>query len=258
MDGIPKLKGYKNTKKAKKIESAQKIVKYFNSKKIEVDAIGIVSKTNGQFVHWACDSINRARTMLNASWEVEGTTPTYLNWNGSKIPRTTILGLCIYANIMSIMALKAETLVAKEPTQSFKLCLDALPNNSNLGMSFMEALSQENEIASMWKQNMKSGASFEVGVFDKWLGKDKKWHPGKKHPNSILVDWMVVSCMAKVNPKQLKTEGGYTDEEIEKIAGIWDAAFRKSIIDVDDEDYIKNVKNHAATKNTVNNETNNT
>ncbi len=249
MEGIPKLKGYKNTKSTKKIDSAKKIISHLNRNELIVDAIGIVSRTDGQFIHWACDSINRARDMLKAKWEVEDKVPTYLIWQGKRIPRSTVMGLSIYASIMPIIALRAVFFAKKDPTRSFKLCLDALPNNSKLGMELMKAMNKEEEIALMWEQNVELGARFEIGTLDKWKGKDNKWHPGKKHPNSILVDWMAVGCLAKVNQGQLKAEGNYTSQEIFQLANIWESASTKSIFDLDDKEFMKKVKSHWDSKN---------
>ena len=242
MSGVNKLKGYKGTKRNLKIDSAKRIIEHFNTTGNEVDTIGYASRTNGQFILWACDVINSSRKRINAEWEVVDKTPTHLLWNGKRIDRSTVLGLSVYAGILPLIALRAEMITGDETNKKIKLCLDNLPKNSLLGMSLMKEFKDEQMIADMWKQNMIDGTSFEVGTFHKYLGPTGKWHPAKKHPNSILVDWFAVSCLAKINPSQLQKEGSYSDIEIEKLAEIWDVATVKDIRDLDDKDLQQKIK----------------
>ena len=242
MSGVKALKGYKATKRNLKIESAKRIIEHFNNTDNEVDAIGYASRTNGQFIHWACNVINNSLERIQAEWEVVDNIPTHLLWNEKRIDRSTVLGLSVYAVMLPLIALRAEMITAKETDKKIKLCLDNLPKNSLLGMSLMEELKDEKMIAEMWNQNMIDGTSFEVGTFHKYLGPTGKWHPAKKHPNSILVDWFAVSCLAKINPAQLQKEGGYSDTEIEELSEIWDVAKVNDIRDLDDNDLQQKVK----------------
>lgn len=242
MVGVKKLKGYKDTKRKLKIESVERIIEHFSNTDSEVDAIGYASRTDGQFIHWACEIINKSRIRINANWEVIDNIPTHLSWNGKRIDRSTAFGLSAYAGILPLIALKADMMTGKEPQKKIKLCLDNLPKNSLLGMSFMKELKDEPMIADQWKKNMEEGTSFEIGTFHKYLGPTGKWHPAKKHPNSILVDWFAVSCLAKINPSQLQKEGSYSDKEVEKLAEIWNIASFKVIHDLDDQSLIEKLK----------------
>ncbi|NQZ53843.1 MAG: hypothetical protein HRT93_06275 [Piscirickettsiaceae bacterium] len=244
MSGVKKLKGYKDTKRKLKIDSAKRIIEHFNTTDDEVDAIGYASRTNGQFILWACDVINKSRKRINAEWEVVDNIPTHLLWNGKRIDRSTVLGLSAYAVILPLIALRAEIITSNETNKKIKLCLDNLPKNSLLGMNLMKEFKDEQMIADMWKQNMSDGTSFEVGTFHKYLGLTGKWHPAKKHPNSILVDWFAVSCLAKINPSQLQKEGSYSDIEIEELARIWDVAKSDDIRDLDDKELQQKVKEY--------------
>ena len=60
----------------------------------------------------------------------------------------------------------------------------------------------------------------------------------------LINNWMVVACMTKVDPKQLKNEGNYSSNEIKIFADVRDSTFSDSIIDVDDEELMKKVKEH--------------
>ncbi len=244
MSGISKLKGYKNTGKEYKTESAQRIIDALSNKDYKVDAIGLASRTDGQFVQWACETINRLRERLKAEWEVIDNVPTHLKWKGNRLDRATVLGLSTYASILPIIALRAEILTNSLPIKKIKLCLDKLPNNFSLGMDLMKEFKDEPMIAEMWKENMKRGATFEVGIFDKWQKILGKWSPAKKHPNSILVDWFAASCMANINPQQLQEEGNYSIKEIEKIAEIWRVSNSKNILNLDDNELLEKIKAH--------------
>ena len=103
MKGIPKLKGYKYTKRKLKISSAQKIIDYLENKKIEIDAIGFASRTNGQFVHWACDTINRSRELIGAEWEIQNGNPEY-RVSCSDNPSSSLSGIGKTGNILDRLA----------------------------------------------------------------------------------------------------------------------------------------------------------
>ena len=244
MEGVKKLKGYKRTKRKLKLDSAQRIIDTLNTKSYEVDAIGFGSRTDLQFVQWACDTINSSRARIGAEWDVLGNIPTHFRWNNERIDRATVLGLSTYASILPIIALRAEMLTRGSETSKIKLCLDNLPNNSDWGMDLMRALGDDPKIAPMWRENMSHGATFEIGIFHKWKNRFGRWVPGKLHPNSILVDWFAASCMANVNPGQLKTEGNYSDKEVEKIAEIWHASSSDDIRDLDDPELQKKINAH--------------
>lgn len=244
MLGVRKLKGYKDTKRKLKIESAERIIEHFSTTDSEVDAIGYASRTDGQFIQWAIQIINNSRQRINANWEVVNNSPTHLLWNGKRIDLSTVLGLSVYAGILPLIALRTEIITSKEPLKKIKLCLDNLPKNSLLGMNLMKEFKDEPMIADMWRQNMVDGTSFEVGTFHKYLGLTGKWHPAKKHPNSILVDWFAVSCLAKINPSQLQKEGNYSDKEVEKLAEIWSIAKFNDIRDLDDKNLQQKIKAH--------------
>ena len=234
MEGVKKLKGYKKTKRKLKLDSAQRIIDTLSSKSYEVDAIGFGGKTNGQFVKWACDTINSSRARLGAEWDLKDGIPTHFIWNKKRIDRATVLGLSTYASILPLIALRAEMITRQSKISKIRLCLDNLPNNSSWGMNLMKELKDDPKIAPMWAENMSHGATFEVGIFHKWKNRFGRWVPGKLHPNSILVDWFAASCMANINPSQLKAEGKYTDPEVDKIAEIWYASSSDDIRDLDD------------------------
>ncbi len=244
MGGVKNLKAYKRTKRLLKVDSAERIVEALNNKEHEVDAIGFGSRTNGQFIHWACDNINRSRERIGAEWKIHNGEPTHLIYKGEKIDRSTALGLAAYTSILPIIALRAEMITHGGPIKKFKLCLDSLPNNSLLGMDLMNQLKDDDEIMEMWRDNMSRGASFEVGIFHKWKNMLGKWHPAKRHPNSILVDWFAASCLANIRPEQLQEEGNYRDNELDKIAAIWHKAVNSDIRDLDDKKLQDRIKAH--------------
>ncbi|MEZ4793863.1 MAG: hypothetical protein R2783_10480 [Gelidibacter sp.] len=88
MEGIKGLKAYKSTGTSKKVDSAKTIIDAINQKSIEIDAIGFTGKTNGNFVTWACDAVNRANQSLGGKWEG---TQEYFDWDGHKLNNTEIL-----------------------------------------------------------------------------------------------------------------------------------------------------------------------
>ena len=238
MEGVPNLKAYKDTKRSNKVESAHNIIDSLSKKGIEIDAVGFAGKMNGCFVQWACDTINRSISMLGATWETQGDIPTHLNWNGERLDRSSVLGLSLYTSILPLIALRAEIITRVQQNRTIRLCLDPLPNNSKLGMELMGVMKEEKDIAKMWKENRERNARFEVGTFNKWQSAQGKWHPGKKHPNSILVDWFAVSCLANVSPDQLMLEGKYSKDEVNTLANIWKSVHKElpySIINLDDE-----------------------
>ena len=252
MDGVPDLRAYKKTRpKRRKLRAADKIIEGITQKSIEVDVIGVVGKTNGQFIHWSIDTINRIRESIGAEWEVIDKTPTSLKWNGYIYPLSHALGLSLYAMMLPIIALKSEKLSYgnTHDVTKIKLCLDALPLSSIEGIELMAALNAEPHIAKMWHENGRRGFSFEVGIFDSYQSDDGQEISGKDHPNAILVDWFAASCLAKVNPEQFQAEGSFSDAEVEHISSIWDTACKQarctaSIIDVDDTEYQRKVNEH--------------
>jgi hypothetical protein len=251
MQGIRKLKAYKNTPGKKKIDSAKKIIDTLNSKKIEIDAIGFAGKSNGQFVTWACDTINRSRKMLGAEWELKENSPENLLWKNHKFHISTALGLSLYTSILPLFGLRAEILSYGGETNKIKLCLDALPHNSEIGMKLMEEMRNESEIAKMWKANMERGAEFEVGTFLKYKNQKETWSPAKHHPNMVLADWFAVSCMANIDPEQLQKEGKYSSSDIDVLSNIWKSSetpVSTPIRDLDDPKLIKQIKDSEKNK----------
>lgn len=247
MSGIRKLKAYKNTGGKKKIESAKKIIDTLQARKIEVDAIGFAGKTNGQFVKWSCETINRSRKFMGAVWEVIENSPENLIWNGHKFHRSTTLGLSLYASILPLIGLRAEILTYGSETNKIKLCLDALPHNSEMGMKLMEGMRNEPQIAEMWKQNMERGAEYEVGTFLKYKNIKNTWSPAKSHANMILADWFAVSCLANVDPEQLQKEGGFNSSEIDVLSNIWkssETTISTPIRDLDHPKLQEQIKKH--------------
>lgn len=251
MEGVKGLKQYKKTRsKKRKLKVAKKIVKALSDGSLKVDGISLTGKMNGQFVHWACETINRNREALGASWETEDNIPTHLIWNGDRYPRDTVLGLCVYASMLPIIGLKAAIVCKGSEVKHIKIALDHLPHCSERGTRLLNAfLDSDKYLSEMWSQNQKYGHSFESGVFESYIDNDGNLRSGKEHPNSILVDWLAASCMAKINPDQLKEEGGFDDDEIAEIAKIWDALKvhgSSSLRDLDDPELIRMVAEHAA------------
>jgi len=241
-EGVPGLKPYKKTRKERKKAAAEKIIEALTND-ISVEAIGIAGKSNGAFIHIACDIINRSREMLGAHWETRDGVPTHLIWNENSLNRSRVLGLSIYAGILPIIGLRAAMMTAGLPPRKFYLLLDNLPIDSQIGMDLIDAMFKESDIAQMLEENRRYGAEYEIGVFGRWKDENGLWHKGKCHPNAILVDWFSVSCMAKVNPEQVQKEAGHSYEYIDLIASIWDYSFEPkkwSIINLDDPDYIAN------------------
>lgn len=252
MSGVPKLRQYKKTRpKGRKLLTANRIAEYLKEESIEVDVIGVVGRTSGQYLSWAIDTINRARVLIGADWVLKNGKPVSLQWKGCIFPISHVFGLCVYSGMLPIIALRTLILVdhADFPVKNINLFLDTLPHQSPQALALMKALLIEPEIANMWKQNEEQGYSFEFGVLKSCEDDNGAIYSAKDHPNFILVDWLAASCLAKVNPEQLIKEGGYSDSEVDKIAKIWDAANDQSrgsanIIDVDDPEYLKKVSSH--------------
>lgn len=251
MGGVKGLNQYKKTRnRARKLKGAKKIVKALTDGSLKIDGVSFTGKMNGQLVHWACETINRNRETLGASWETEGKVPTHLLWNGDRYPQATVLGLCVYASILPIIALRAATICKGSEVKHIKIALDHLPHCSERGTRLLNALlDNDQNLREMWSQNQKYGHSFELGVFESYIDNDGNRRSGKKHPNSILVDWLAASCMAKVNPDQLKEEGGFDEAEVAEIAKIWDTLKihgSSCLRNFDDPELIRMVKEHAA------------
>lgn len=237
MTGVPKLKSYKSTGGKKKVESAKRIIETLTSGKIELDAIGFTGKSNGQFIQWACDTINQARPIIGGEWQIVNGVPEKYLWNGHSFHRSTALGLSVYSAILPLIGLRAEILTRGSDTNKIKLCLDPLPHESENGMKFMNQMSTINEIAIMWKENQARGKQFEIGTFYNYENKNGTRSPAKHHPCMILSDWFAVSCLANIDPKQLQEEGNSSEAEIDVFAQIWKSSGTKistQIINLDD------------------------
>ncbi|NNE89437.1 MAG: hypothetical protein HKN27_15320 [Silicimonas sp.] len=251
MEGIAGLKQFKKTRTIKrKLKAANRIVEALSDGSLALDGIAVTGKMNGHFAHWACDAVDRNRNELEGEWQLEDGKPTHLLWNGHSYPRDTALGLSIYANMLPIIGLQSARLCKNEYPKHMKLALDQLPHCSERGTSFMDALlGSDKDIQSMWDRNRKWGHTFELGVFESYRAQDANTITAKEHPNSVLVDWLAASCMAKVDPEQLKAESGFTDDQVAIIAEIWDALNHhgsSEMINVDDAELAKMVTAHAA------------
>lgn len=253
MEGIEGLNQYKRIRtKERKLRAAKKIVDVLESGSLQVDGVALTGKMDGQFVRWACETINQNSAALGAEWEADGSIPTHLNWNGNRYSRNNVLGLCVYASILPIIGLHAATICRDSDVSKIKIALDQLPYCSHRGTLLMNAiLDNDIDIREMWNRNHKYGHTFELGVLDSYIDQDSQFQSGKTHPNAILVDWLAASCIAKINPEQLKAEGGFNHPEIAEIAAVWDALKvhgSASLHDLDDPKLIRQVVEHESAR----------
>ena len=239
MSGLAGLNHFKKTRTHKrKRRAALRIAQHIRNGGAQYDVIAVVGKMNGQFASWACDSINNARASIGAEWELDGNAPRKLNWNGSSFDVASGLALCLYAGILPIFGLRASILCRNLETKLFKICLDALPHQSDRAISLITAIMDNNpDFMDMWQQNTQHGQTFEIGVLSTFADALGVNRPAKNHPNFVLADWFAASCLAKFNPNQVEMESGLATEDVRLLASVWDAAAkygRVTLIDVDD------------------------
>jgi hypothetical protein len=246
MNGVQELRPYKNTRgKDKKIKAARSIIDALETKEIEVDCIGIVGMTNGQFVNWACEGINRALKALGLVWDIKDSAPKKLKWNGFSFHLTEALGLSLYSQFLPLVGAQVAKICKDDKCRSVKLILDALPHSSEKGLALMNALREIPEVAQMWRANVEKGFNYQFGKLDTFINGEGVATAGKSHPNAILADWLVASCLANSNPQQVQSEGKFSNDEVQEIASVWRCAQRHRsaiCIDVDNRDLNARVK----------------
>lgn len=255
--GMPKLASYKKTRgKNRKLKRAAQLIDYLDAEKIELDVIAVSGISNGSYVQWACDSINRVRPKIGAEWVLENGSPVALSWNNNIYPRSNVLGISLYAGLLPILALRAKMRLeaVQQREKHVKLCLDRLPLDANAGIRLLNAFHQDDDIGEMWRDNCSGGYSFQTGIFDSYIDPtDGRSKEGKDHPLAILVDWMAQACMAKIAPEPFREENNFDENETSQIAAIWDTVDNQQrgyaqIIDVDDPEYIKRATEHMRTR----------
>ena len=251
MKGVEGLRPYKKTTpKKRKMSSVDKIIQSFDKGDIQVDVVGVAGKPKGSFIQNSTNLINKNKEKLGGRWIVnEHGAPKSFYCGGHKYPIANLLGLCLYAEMLPIIALRLESRVyrKKDEVISIKLCLDRLPHNSEKGLELMNRLSALDEgIQAMWNENMSRKAQYVYGVLDQFEDPQGVMTEGKNHPCSILIDWFAAFCLAKVNPEQIQQEGGYTSQEVDELASIWDLMGRLEgcssyLLNVDDPVLINKV-----------------
>jgi len=250
-EGVSKLKQYKATKKSKKAVEALRITKLIKSGGLPFNSVFIAGKMTGQFINWAIESLNRNKDELGISWEQpESSSKPIMLWKGKSINIALATGLSLYTNMLACLVLKYAIIASKQgKIGHLKVALDNLPNDSALGMELMQALAKTDpDIQEMWSSNQENNISFEIANLKSYQDTDGKQKPAKTNPHVILVDWLAASCIAKLNPKQLKSETGFTNEEIRAIASIIEAAEARGaaqIINVDDPETAEKIINHS-------------
>ena len=254
MEGMPGLASYKKTRtKKRKLNRAQQLYDHLKEEKTEVDIVAVTGMSDGAYARWAIDAINRVRPKIGGQWRLEGTTPVAFEWNGNIYPRANALGISLYAGILPLVALRAKIRLenAGQQEKDVKLCLDRLPLDAEAGIRLLKAFLVDDEIAEMWADTRRGGYSFESGILESYVDENGVSQPGKKHPNSNLVDWMAQACMATVAPGEFQKENEFSDSEVEQIAALWTAVENQcrgsaSITDVDDPELIAKVTMHWA------------
>ncbi len=247
MNGVAGLRPYKNVRRSKKSDVARSIVAALTSRIIEVDCIGVIGMTNGQYVNWACEGINRAPKSLGMTWSLKNSAPHRLQWNGHKFHLFEALGISLYAQFLPLIASRAADICKREEARCVKLILDALPHNSMKGLALLNALCGIPDVKEMWKRNLSKGFKFHFGQLESYEDSEGKSLLGKSHPNAILADWFAASCLANSRPQQVKDKSQLTDDDVDVIASIWRCAqnHRSALcIDVDDPEVFAKVKSH--------------
>lgn len=251
-EGMPGLRKYGKVRtKKRKLRAARQLLDYLDRELVELDLVAATGLSNGIYARWACEAINRIRPKIGAEWNVEGSTPISLSWNGNVYPRSNVLGISLYAGMLPIIALRAKTRLehSEQHVRHVKVCLDNLPLDAEAGSLLLNEFSKDDDIMAMWRENMRSGFTFETGILQSYVDKHGDTQRGKNHPCALLVDWMAQSCMATIAPEQFQAERKeepFTDSEVEEIAALWEAVDKQAcgwaqIIDLDDQDYMKKV-----------------
>jgi hypothetical protein len=157
-EGVPGLNKYGKVRTRKrKLRAARKLLDHLYREVVELDVVAAAGMSNGVYVRWACDAINRIRSKIGAEWTVEGSTPTSLLWNGNVYPRSNVLGISLYAGLLPIIALRAKTRLegSRQPVKHIKVCLDNLPLDAEAGTLLLNQFYQDDDIMAMWKENMR-------------------------------------------------------------------------------------------------------
>ena len=241
---------YKQFKKTRsnwrKIRTVTKLKKQIQDGHFDIKAISLVGKMNGHYVRWACDSLNHAYTKIGAEWTIENDQPKSLSWKGHIFELKHALGISIYSSMLAIIGLRF-AIFAKNQQKYEKLLfvLDNLPIDSAAGMELMKAISMTSDNLEMWKRNLEYEVTFQIANLASYSNEHIINVPGKEHPIGILSDWLSVSSLAKINPKQVKVESGFSDKDIDRFVELWEAVnSRRSfdLINVDDPEVINKVK----------------
>lgn len=247
--GTFEFKQFKKTRtKKRKISTVKKLTEQIQNGFFDIKAISIVGKMNGNYVHWACESINNAYKKIGAKWNLVEGRPKSLTWENHTFDLKDTLGISVYSGMLAIIALRF-SIFAKNQRKYSNLIffLDFLPKVTSAGMELMKAISMNSDVFEMWKRNLEYGVRFEIANLASYSNELVNKASGKNHPNAILADWLSVASLAKVNPKQLQIESGFTNEEIGLLVGLWEAInSRRSfdLINVDDPEVIKKVQEH--------------
>ena len=242
-----KYKQFKKTRGTKrKISTVKRLNNQIEDNVFDIKAISIIGKMNGQYVHWAYESINKAREQIGAEWTIIDNEPKYLNWNRFSFEVKHALGIILYANLLPLIGLRFATFAKKYGYTKLTFALDNLPSNSMAGMQLIRKISETGDIWKMWKNNLENGVSFKIANLLSYSNESTSEAPGKNYPNAILADWLSVAVIAKINPKQLQTESGFTESEIDSFVELWKTVNSKrtfDLINVDDPEFTKRIKN---------------
>jgi hypothetical protein len=249
--GFKKDFGFKQFKKTRtikrKIRTVKKLTEQIENGIIDVKAVSIVGKMNGHFVHWACETINIAYDKIGAEWKIIKGKPKSLIWEDHTFDLKDALGISIYSSILAIIAMRFSIFAKNQKKHNIIFFLDSLPKITSAGMKLMKAISMNSDVSEKWLSNTKYGVSFEIGNLFSYSNEFVSKESGKNHPMAILADWLSVASLAKVSPKQIQIESGFTSVEISIFNLLWEAVNSKrsyDLVNVDDPEVIKKVKSH--------------
>jgi hypothetical protein len=240
---------FKKTRgKDRKIQTVKKLTEQINNGHFDIKAISIAGKMNGQFVHWACSTINQAYSKIGANWITEKQKPKTLIWKGKSFELKHALGISVYSSMLALIGMMFAAYFKNNPQYNrIIFALDSLPIDSANGMELMKAISFTSDSKEMWYQNLQYGIKFQVANLVTYSNDVVSNAPAKSHPVAILADWLAVASLAKLNPEQVKRESNFSDDQIKYFIDLWDSVNSRrkfELLDVDDHKLIKKVKKH--------------
>lgn len=215
---------FKNTKRKNKIKRAKLISEALEARSPIVVANVLTGTSNKLMPKWSADIINEIRELIGAEWKLEDKRPKSLIWDGREFSLKSAMGTIFYSGILPILCLRFVTLARKRDTKTkFNVILDRLPGNGADAMKLMHAISANSDVMEMWNSNKKHGCDFFIANLGEFKNSKGESLPGKRHPLSILVDWIAVGAVASYAPKQLLKDCAYTNEEMDAFSDIWES-----------------------------------